>query len=180
MKKFTLIIPLLIIGISLYSQSCKRGENENSYNHIIKTNLLGMFTLFYEHPFTDKMTFQVGLQYNPESLPKKDMFVTSIAPEIRYYVLQNKTLPGGLFLGSYFKLQYMDVTKVDNTANIQAFAAGLNLGYQYIFKKGITTEVFAGAGYNIWKNIATDFPVDFPESDYTYDIRLGIGFGYAF
>ncbi len=180
MKKIKLIILLLISSISLYSQSCKRAGNESSYNHILKTNLLGMFTLFYEHPVSEKITFQVGLQYNPESLPKKDFFVASIAPEMRYYFLQNKRFPGGLFLGPYLKFQYTDVKDADKTANIRAFAGGLNFGYQYIFKNGITTEVFAGAGCNIMKDIITDFPVDFPESDFNYDIRLGIGFGYAF
>ena len=180
MKKIKLILLLLITSISLYSQSCKRAGNESSYNHIIKTNLLGMFTLFYEHPVTNKMTFQVGLQYNPESLPKKGSVVTSIATEIRYYFLRNKTLPGGLFLGPYLKFQYMDVTDAEKKANIKAFAGGLNFGYQYIFKNGITSEIFAGAGYNILKDINTDFPADFPGSDFNYDIRLGVGFGYAF
>lgn len=36
--------------------------------------------LFYEHPVTNKMSFQIGLQYNPESISKKNKFVTSIAP----------------------------------------------------------------------------------------------------
>lgn len=70
---------------------------------------------------------------------------------MRYYFLLNKALPGGL-----------------------------NFEYQYIFTNGIRSEIFSGAGYNIMKDINTDFPVDFPDNNFIYYIRLGIGLGYAF
>ena len=177
MKKILIIIIFITTISYSYAQSCKRknsGKNENK--HIIKTNLLGLFTLLYEHPFADKMSFQVGLQYNPENLPKKDLSVTSIAPEIRYYILRNKIAVSGFYSGIYSKYQYIKNVNINETAEVNAAAVGLNVGYQYIFSNGITTELFAGGGYNIWKKIKSDFPSD----NYNYDIRLGIALGYAF
>lgn len=181
MKKLFIILIIASVSIGTYAQSCKRGNNPNKENKfVVKTNLLGMFTLFYEHPIAQKMSFQVGLQYNPKNLPKKDIFVTSIAPELRYYFLQTGAMPGGLFAGIYTKYQYMSVFNAEKSANIQAFAGGLNLGFQYIFKNGLTTEIFAGGGYNFWKKIKTDYPETFPSANYKFDIRIGLGLGYAF
>ena len=175
MKKFIFLILLLASGLNSFSQSEKKVKNQ-----IVKTNVLGLFTLFYEHGFSQKTSLQVGLQYNPQNFPPKDLFITSIAPEFRYYLFKNDHFPTGIFSAIYTKYQYMDIFKENKMAQINALAFGLNFGYQYIFKNGIATEVFAGGGYNLWKRIDTNFPENFPESEYNYDIRVGISLGYAF
>ena len=177
MKKYIIIIILIVTSINANAQSCSRSKSDtNAKKHLFKTNLLGLFTLLYEHPISNKLSFQVGLQYNPENLPKKNLFVTSIAPEIKYYLIQNKMPASGLYAGIYSKYKYINNVKTNETAEVQATAIGLNAGYQYIFSNGITTEIFAGGGYNLWKKIKTDFPSD----KYNYDVRLGISIGYAF
>ena len=69
MNKIYILLILMIISLNLQSQSDKINTNiDNSNKHKIKTNLLGIFTLFYEHTISNNMTLQVGLQYNPDNM----------------------------------------------------------------------------------------------------------------
>jgi hypothetical protein len=51
---------------------------------------------------------QVGMQYNPESLPVKDKLVTSITPEFRFYLRSKNNFPSGIFIAPYAKYQYLE------------------------------------------------------------------------
>ena len=180
-KRFVILLLFVLITINSNAQSYSVQKNsKDTKHHVFKTNMLGLFTLFYEHPLSYKTSFQVGLQYNPENLPEKHKLITSIAPEIKYYIISGKIAPSGLFTGIYAKYQSVNEIKIDKKADIKILTGGLNLGYQYIFKSGFVTEFFIGGGYNFIKNINTDFPKDFPEKDYQFDVRLGISAGYSF
>ena len=121
------------------------------------------------------------MQYNPENLPAKNSLVKSIAPEIRYYFKTFNEKGGGIFGATYAKLAETNIKNdLGHIADIKTIATGLNLGYLYIFKHEIIAEVFAGAGYNIYKKIDTNFNNEFPEKNYKFDIRIGIGLGYSF
>jgi len=127
------------------------------------------------------------LQYNPESLPAKDKIITSIAPEWRFYFKSKNIFPSGIFIAPYAKYQYL-IDKKENplvstetiSADVQTIALGGNIGYQMILKNNLTIELFIGAGYNLFKSISTDFSDNFANKDYNLDLRLGLGFGYAF
>jgi len=171
---------ILTISILLMAFSISKSFSQEKPNRI-KTNVLGLFTLFYENQFSNKMSLQVGLQYNPENFPVKNTLVKSIALELRYYFKSFTEKGGGIFGATYAKFSgTKEINDSDNSAKIKAIATGLNLGYLHVFKNKMVAEVFAGAGYNVFKKIDTDFSNDFPEKNYKFDIRIGIGFGFSF
>lgn len=185
MKAFIIIATFLFSFNAVAQQSTT--ETRHRKNHVLKTNVLGLFTFFYEHPLKRNMSLQVGLQYNPESLPVKNKLVSSIAPELRFYFGASDNSPSGFFMASYTKYQYMTENKADTqnaelvlSANIQTLAFGGNMGYQIILKNGLSFEAFVGGGYNIFKDVSSDKPSDFSPEDYKFDMRIGISFGYAF
>ena len=170
-----IIIYILLLSVGLNSALAQENTNR------IKTNVLGLFTLFYENQISDKISLQVGLQYNPTNLPAKNTLVKSIAPEIRYYLKSFNEKGGGIFGATYAKFSDTEeINDIGNYAKIKAIASGLDFGYLHIFKNKITAELFVGAGYNVYKNIKTDFYTEFPEKNYKFDIRIGIGLGYSF
>jgi len=175
MKTKTIIIYGFLFWMSVNSVFAQNNPNR------IKTNILGLFTLFYENQFSEKMSLQVGLQYNPKNLPAENTFVKSIAPELRYYFKSFNEKGGGIFGAAYTKFSETNNTNDSgHIAGINTIAAGLNFGFLHIFKNNITAELFAGGGYNIFKKIDTVFPSEFPEKNYKFDIRIGIGLGYSF
>ncbi len=180
MKKILIILAIFLLATnSSFSQSCAKPAKTDS-KHIVKSNLLGIFTLFYEHPVSPKVAFQTGLQYNPDNIFPRTKATISIAPELKYYFLRRPNAMSGAFTGLYGKYSNLKISETLGTATVKTAALGLNFGYQHVFNNGIVTEGFAGAGYTLWKTIDSNFPDTYPMANYNFDIRLGISLGYSF
>lgn len=66
------------------------------------------------------------------------------------------------------------------------FGGGAVVGYQLIFRKGLTLDFFAGGGYlplsssKVMYTYTSNYEVDVSPEDYKPDVRIGLCIGYAF
>ncbi len=166
--------------------------------NIVKTNLAGLFSLFYEAQVHPKRSLQLSMNRADIGFLWDDTKYFSLIPAFKFYVSkkagsQRRPSPSGFYISPY--LRYVNVRDIGGgffsdrklyEVAYNLFGGGVVAGYQVIFRKGLTLDFFGGGGYlplNSSKVIYTytrDYEVNVSPEDYKTDIRIGLCIGYAF
>lgn len=167
------------------------GKPVKPVNNAIKTDLLAWAfntgVLKYERVLTEKVSAQVGFYYSWD-FPAYDEGYTatgfSITPELRYFLLEKKSAPRGLYLAPNYRYQKLDTENLmeSSEATIINNSIAVNLGYQLVLKDLFLIEAWAGIAFNFRKVTAQTEPgsdIGFP-SDSGFGGRFGIAIGVSF
>lgn len=183
MKKLLLIalfgIPLFSFGQDLTQP--KMGKDEFKINALYL--IAGAFDVGYERVLNEESAIGVSI-----FLPITDDFNTKfmLTPYYRYYFGQKPAT--GFFLEGFGSLNNVDdeiyvYTPNPDPAfydysykqiNVTDFAFGLGLGGKWISKRGVTFEINAGLGRNLFSEYNNE------DRDYEFIGRGGISVGYRF
>lgn len=181
MKKFIVLalcsLPLLSFGQN--STPAKSGKDEFKINALFL--VLGAFDVGYERVLNEESAIGVSL-FVPITNDFDQKFM--LTPYYRYYFGEDPAT--GFYLEGFGSLNsvedsiydynsptltnyysYKDVTVTD-------FAFGLGLGGKWISKKGVTLEINAGLGRNLFSNYNNY------DRDYEFIGRAGVSVGYRF
>ena len=166
--------------------------------HILKTNLAGLLSLFYEAQVQPKQSLQISInRINFEFLRNKDKFFI-ITTAFKFYLSKKESIerrphPSGFYVSPY--LRYVNVHNVGSglfsdrklsEVTYNLFGGGVTAGYQISFRKGFALDFFAGGGYlplnssKVTYTYTNNYDADVSPEDYKTDIRIGICVGYAF
>lgn len=166
--------------------------------HILKTNLAGPFSLYYEMQVQPKQSVQLSInRINYGLFFSGDIKYFALTSAFNFYFIGKKSskrrpYPSGFYLSPY--LRYVNAREV-NTGYIfnaktsevayNLFGGGGMAGYQVIFGNGLALDFFAGAGYlpvSTSRTIGTqlNYQTEVKTDDYKTDIRLGVCIGFAF
>ena len=185
--------------------------------NVIKLNPLSLFAttlnIKYERRISQRFSGQIGFhigqprsKYRADSLERGiRYFFVGIAPEFRYYIAFNRIAnPKGLFVASFAR--YTFVKEHYSSFGIEpgipgllvgnarlerhVVSLGFLLGYQFMFKKKVSLDVFIGPQYNSSSTkrefacsvcSANAYTVGRPGIRYDgVGLRSGIAVGYAF
>lgn len=180
------IFLLLLISVSFSQLSAQITEKEVKNN--ISLNLLGIpagnSVVAYERYFY-RQSVWLGYEHHFNGIFKdEDKTLNSVALEYRRYFSKNKLIADGLFAGLYSKYRAGQETSVEDAAishSYNAIFAGLNVGYQYHFKR-LVVSGFAGYGIPLYLSEdgePTNGEIELNKG-YDRDLRLGITVGFAF
>ena len=136
------------------------GVAANAQTSAIKLNVtslaVGTFNGSFEHAIGDKSSFQIGAFY--ASYGKDTEFKGfGITPEYRFY-FGDKGAMQGFFVGPYVRYQNYKLSQQSvsfntgaiytESATLNTFGGGVNVGYQWIFGEHFSLEPFVRVGYN--------------------------------
>lgn len=166
--------------------------------NIIKTNLAGIFSLFYEAPVHPKRSLQISINRADIGFLWDDTKYFSLTPAFKFYMSkkagsQHRPSPSGFYVSPY--LRYVNIRDIGNgffsdrklyEVAYNFFGGGVVAGCQRIFRKGLTLDFFVGGGYlplsasKVLYTYTSNYDVDVSPDDYKADIRIGLCIGYAF
>lgn len=157
----------------------------------VKTDLLAWFVnvgvLKYERVLSEKVSAQLGFYYSWD-FPAYDEGYTatgfSVTVELRYFLLDKKPAPRGLYLAPNYRYQKLETENLweSSQASIINNSIAINLGYQLILKDLFLIEAWAGIVYNFRKVTEETVPganIGYP-SESGFGGRFGIAVGLAF
>ena len=181
MKKF-IVLALISLPLFTFGQNStpsKLGKDEFKINALFL--VLGAFDVGYERVLNEESAIGVSL-FVPITNDFDQKFM--LTPYYRYYFGEDPAT--GFYLEGFGSLNsiedsiydynsptltnyysYKDVTVTD-------FAFGLGLGGKWISKKGVTLEINAGLGRNLFSNYNNY------DRDYEFIGRAGVSVGYRF
>ena len=153
MKKTLFLIVFLLIGVSqlMHAQDKKNAVKLSLLAPFIKTLNLG-----YERILSEKASFQVHGYYTGYSDksgdPTAKMKGFGIIPEVRLYLSEKKTAPGGFFVAPFIRYDNFSVTdSYDDGSEISGsysdFGGGLLIGHQSVFSNIVTLDAYIGPQY---------------------------------
>jgi len=166
--------------------------------HILKTNLAGLLSLFYEAQVQPKRSLQASInRINFGFLGNEDKFFI-LTTAFKFYLSKKESTerrphPSGFYVSPY--LRYVNIHNTGNglfsgrrlsKVTYNLFGGGVIAGYQIIFRKGLTLDFFAGGGYlplkasKVTYTYGTNYVAEVSTENYKPDIRIGICVGYAF
>ena len=167
--------------------------------HIIKTNLAGPFSLYYEMQLKTRQSLQLNVNRASYGvLLGGDIKYFALTAAYKFYLSKKdsdlrRPGPAGFYLSPYVRyVNARDVTTgfiaIDEKRSEMAynlFGAGGVAGYQLIFRKGFTLDFFAGAGYLplATSKVVYQYPgylARVKTDDYKLDVRIGVCVGFAF
>lgn len=180
---------------ALLNQDSVAGYNRPN---IIKTNLAGPFSLLYEAQVLPRQSLQVSInRSNVEFLGDDDKFFILTGAYKFYFSKKESTKhrphPAGFYVSPY--LRYVNVHNISSglfsgsklsEVAYNLFGGGATVGYQLIFRKGLTLDFFAGGGYlpfsssKVVYTYNNTYIADVNPNNYKADFRLGLCIGYAF
>ena len=172
MRKITLVLALIAATVTVNAQAPVR-------NNAIKLNPLSLFLLTgnvsYERAVSANQTFQIGGFYSGLTISDLKYSGFGITPEYRFYVAGKKEAFNGLYVAPYARYQsftFKDKVSEDQ-ATLSSFGGGAIVGWQKMWQRGFTLDLFAGPGYNAG-NIKYD-----DETQNEFDVKGGVdGFGF--
>lgn len=163
---------------------------------LIKTNLVGPFSLFIEAPTASRQSLQVSAQRINFSLFNTSR-IFNLTPEYRFYLSKivptaRRPAPKGLYLSPYLKYRYVtDEIKsffYSNTLYTVSYSmagGGLVVGAQFINSWGFALDAFVGGGYfplmsySVSQENTAYRSAEPKPQDYRVDLRIGICIGLA-
>ena len=166
--------------------------------YILKTNLTGPYSLYYEIQVRPKQSVQLSInRINYGLFFGGDTKYFALTSAFKFYFTgkestKRRPYPSGFYLSPY--LRYINAREVNtgfisNTKTSEVsynlFGGGGMAGYQVIFGKGFTLDFFAGAGYLPLSTsriiyTQTNYKSEVKPDDYMTEMRLGVCVGFAF
>lgn len=150
MRKFTLVLAFVAATVAVNAQSDVR-------NNAIKLNPLSLFALTgnvaYERAVATNQTFQLGVYYTGLTISELKYSGMGITPEYRFYVGGNKQAFDGFYVapfGRYQSFTFKEKTS-DNKATLSSIGGGAIVGFEKMWSRGFTLDVFIGPSYNSGK-----------------------------
>lgn len=195
------------------SQSTQLRKKTDPLN-TIKVNILSPFynniSAFYQHVMKEETSLQLGLSYmnygsffgNSQNDYKRNEITTcyTVTPEYRYNL--NGKFLSGIYFGAFLRYINMEFEYDEDSINYrgnnfvnhrdfkyQTIGLGLLVGHQFIFKRKVCFDLFAGPVYNILMTStvkvtqnnqiisSADIPNLFLRQ---YGVRAGICVGFVF
>jgi hypothetical protein len=148
MKKICIFLLVVLFAIPSFAQE---ESNVSPDKNVIKINTLSLIvlcpTIFYERKLSDMASAQLGVGYLNYTFSSTKFSGVILTPEVRFYLKKNAI--DGFYLSPYFRYQNFSL-EVDTTgkATYSNYGGGLNIGRQWIFKKGFVIDVFVGGHYS--------------------------------
>lgn len=194
-KQLTLFFCITFLP-TLYAQDSSRQLMRPA---LVKTNLLGPFSLFLEIPTAPRQSLQFSAQrVNFVFFGTTRIF--SLTPEYRFYLSKRqpsarRPAPKGFYVSPYLKFWtvvdeprglFASSSRTYGEVSYSMFGGGVVVGLQFINRWGFTLDGFLGGGYfPVMSYRATTFnsayslPQPHPQ-DYRADVRVGLCIGLAF
>lgn len=185
MKKNQLFFTLLM-GVVLFGANTAMAQKQN----VIKVNPLSLalsnISLSYERFITEKTSIQLqGGYWLGASVGDVKFSGTAFTPEVRFYVSDTES-PKGFYVapfGRYEMLQAVDKTD-DDKATLTRVGGGAAIGYQFLFGKSVTMDLFGGPRYYSnsvkYDNTTNEEDLDLGRARGGFGLRLGLTVGVAF
>jgi hypothetical protein len=175
-KLFLLSILPLLMSSTVSGQDLKNNLKINILSPVVRT-----FNLQYERIIKKDQSLQLGVFYTGYSASGTSFSGFGITPEFRYY-LTSPEAPKGAYLAPFIRYQHFDIDDEGiDKGTLNVFGGGAVFGYQWLFKKKITLDMFLGPVYNSGKVTVTAGTDNFDIGPFDgYSIRTGICFGFAF
>ncbi|MGB3619476.1 MAG: hypothetical protein WBA12_15265 [Catalinimonas sp.] len=221
MYKYLLPLLLLLTGTALAQPRRDRPRHPQTRTYgypaetknIVKLNVLSAFALtasgFYERALTPRFSAQVGAFQGGIRYRDNRVRGWGVTPEVRYYLLPDRPLLTGLYVGPFLRHQRFRLTTGDVTlsgeaaraykvsrgepnpngdavtfapsARLRTWGGGMVLGYQARVEP-LVLDLFVGPSY-----AGTDLRLESGRGeDFNYDflggvgVRFGLALGYAF
>jgi len=189
MKKIALSLTLLFCVFTLSAQEIEEtNSEEKTFKHSIRVHPLNVFAnelvVNYERVIGEKtsLNFKLVLGYEDFNLfpsGTREDYLFFLQADYRYYFLKSKIAPRGFFvsggiLGFYENIQYKDFSGTVSPNIIgDLFTAGVSadIGYQWVFKKGITIGLSGGAHLQI--------PINYDNTTIQIKPNLNFAIGYS-
>jgi hypothetical protein len=166
--------------------------------NILKTNLTGPFSLLYEAQVLSRQSLQISINCSSFKFLGDDDKFFILTGAYKFYFSKKESTerrphPAGFYVSPY--LRYVNVRNIGSglfsgsklsEVAYNLFGGGATVGYQLIFRKGLTLDFFAGGGYlpfsssKVLYTYSSTYAVDVNPSNYKADFRLGLCIGYAF
>ncbi len=178
MKKSSLLLSLMLC-LGLFGVNTVSAQKQNA----IKLNPLALafsnVSVSYERFFSEKASFQIqGGYWLGGTIGDAKFSGFSTTPEVRFYVSDTES-PKGFYLapfGRYESWSVVDKTDANDKASISRIGGGAVAGYQFLFGKTVTMDIFTGPRY-----YSTSYKYDGTTSaDDLNTGQLGAGFGLRF
>lgn len=151
----------------------------------IKVNLLSplasTFSGFYERKIAPNASVQLGLSFTGAELDDMKLNGWSITPEFRYYAGKKEAMQG-FYVAPFMRFGNFEVSDDFAKADLKSIGAGLLVGNQWIFRKGLSLDVFMGPSYSSGNLKLTDGEAkpDTPSTVNGFGLRAGVTLGIAF
>ncbi len=187
-NNFLLLLALMALWFHVPQQA--QAQSQDPGRAVIKANPLSALTLtgsgFVEYAVTDNVSLQLGAFTTGLTVSNVKFKGYGFTPEVRYYFMENKVAPMGLYVAGYGRIQNFKLTVVkedsegvprEYSATYAPIGLGAAVGNQWIFNSGFTLDLFLGAGYNsgsLKVNAGTEKDFD---TGIIGDMILGGGFG---
>ncbi len=163
---------LIITFVTIYTGIQAQAELPN----VIKLNPIalafGNFNLSYQRAFSDASAIQIGANYWYKILGVE---VSGIGVRAGYqFFVTNKTkaAPDGLYIGP--QISFNNLTDKETKESVNAFGVGALIGYQWLWKSGVTLDLGAGPIYQFASESSTES--DF--SGFLPNITIAIGYNF--
>jgi hypothetical protein len=154
--KNLIILTFLTFSTSVFAQSNTEKKN------IIKINLLSPIvrtaSLFYERTLSANSSVMLGFYYTGFKAGDTQLSGFGLTPAYRFYLSSKYQAPAGFYVSPYLRYQQFLLTETlynyNNNSNYQtkdtfrSIGAGIELGYQWIFRDIVTLNIFGGIGYS--------------------------------
>ncbi len=191
MKKLALNLTLLLCVFTLSAQEVEEtNPGEKTFKNSLRVHPLNVFVnelvVDYERVISEKssLNFTLALGYEdfgvafPPSGSRED-YLVFLQADYRYYFSKSKIAPRGFFAsGGVFgfneHIRYRDLPgTVSPNFSQDFFTAGVSadIGYQWVFDKGITIGLSGGANAQV--------PVNYDNSTIQIKPDLNITIGYS-
>jgi hypothetical protein len=155
MKRIILIITL-ITGFSI--SSFAQDEAEENLPNIIKLNPIslafGNINAYYQRAFSKSSAIQIGANYWYRFLGT-EVSGFGIRGGYQFFVTSRTIYaPEGFYLGPH--LSYNSLTEKSSDTSVNTTGVGLMLGYQWIWKSGLSLDLGIGPMYTFASESNTD------------------------
>jgi len=155
MKRTFFILSLItVLHLSCFAQD----EVEENLPNIIKLNPIslafGNINFMYQRAISKSSAVQIGANYWYRFLGTE---VTGFGVRGGYqFFVTNRTkeAPGGFYVGP--NLSYNSLTEKSTDESVTTFGIGLSLGYQWVWKSGISLDLGIGPMYTFAKEENTE------------------------
>lgn len=205
MNRICCFIDLLLLSALLVAQPLSAQDSTRQYLRpaLVKTNLLGPFSLLVEVPTTARRSVQISVQRSRFRL-FSEYRSFSITPEYRFYLSKlaatgRRPAPKGFYVSPYLKYRTVADESIGLFSNRTLYTVfykmaggGAVAGSQFISRGGFTLDAFVGVGYfpRVTYRITVPYDSSYQNSysrppearpqEYRLDLRVGLCIGLAF